>query len=358
MAAVGLERGVQHGRLAELTGEQSGSDGGQTDSRGTSPGGLQSANRHGDSKDDDGDALERVGRTRPRVFPYAQYLPYETESRTKCEQDLDEIIKHLYIALAAGDFSVGATHWTREIRGWMGLKFDLTKRQRIVLVKLYYELAMAPGLEYSTAERFASMFMVLTKRKHYLRPGVDLTLDWRPLFKELKTFVLPSETSSNTTYGSKRNVRTLTKLCTFAQMFFDPREIPAMFEELLPLYSLSFSEHAYIVSGLFNLMLPTTAPPSDDPKLQPEHYLPTFFHLWSTVSRSMSMDTRYLDLFSRIARDCLGASHMSFGPYGLFTETQSSHVYTAILRLLEIPVGQSSSRTAAPSRLELGTACY
>ena len=115
------------------------------------------------------------------MFPYQRYMPYETESREKSEEDLDEMIKHLYISVASGDFVPGAVHWTREIRGWMSLKFDLTRQQRIALVKLYYELALAPGLEYAVSDRFASMFMVLTKRKHYLRPGKDLTLDWRPL---------------------------------------------------------------------------------------------------------------------------------------------------------------------------------
>ncbi|MGG6498651.1 UNVERIFIED_CONTAM: hypothetical protein NY603_37565, partial [Bacteroidetes bacterium 56_B9] len=80
--------------------------------------------------------------------------------------------------------------------------------------------------------------------------------------------------------------------------------------------------------GLLNLMLPTAAPPADDPKLQPQYYLPTFFHLWSTINRSMTTDMRMLDIFSRQARDCLGASHIPFGPSGIFTDEQSSMVFT------------------------------
>ena len=240
----------------------------------------------------------------------------------------------------------------------MSLKFDLTKKQRIALVKLYYELCLAPGLEYAVAERFASMFMVLTKRKHYLRPGVDLVLDWRPLYKELKVFVLPSESSTQNTYSSKRNVRTLTKLCTFAQLFFDPREIPAMLDEFLPYYSMSFSEHAFVVLGLLNLLLPTSAPPDGEEKLQPQYYLPTFFHLWATVNRSMMVDMRFLDIFSRQARDCLGSEVVPFGPYGLFSEEQSSLIYTAVLRLLEIPVGQATTPYSGSVDLGAGTALF
>ncbi len=323
------------------------------ESRATSPG--AGAERAINGGGNDGSAT-RLGRTRPRVFPYAKYLPYETESQEKREQDMDEMIKYLYISVASGDFVPGAVHWTKEIRGWMGLKFDLTRKQRISLVKLYYELSLAPGLDYNVAERFASMFMVLTKRKHYLRPGKDLVLDWRPLFKELKVFVLPSESTTTNTYSSKRNVRTLTKLCTFAQLFFDPKEIPAMIEEFLPYFSMSFSEHAFVVVGLFNLMLPTSAPPANEQELKPQYYLPTFFHLWSTINRSMMTDTRFLDIFSRQARDCLGSEHVSFGPCGLFTEEQSSLIFTAILRLLEIPVGQATTPYSGTVDLGAGNA--
>ncbi|KAK3724785.1 Proteasome activator BLM10 [Vermiconidia calcicola] len=346
---------TQHERISELLGQGNGHGAISHDSRATSPG--AGGDRIIEGGDADGETdIARLGRTRPRVFPYAKYLPYETETREQSERDLDEMIKHLYISVASGDFIPGAVHWTKEIRGWMSLKFDLTRKQRISLVKLFYELALAPGLDYSVAERFASMFMVLTKRKHYLRPGKDLTLDWRLLFKELKIFVLPSESSTQNTYSSKRNVRTLTKLCTFAQLFFDPKEIPAMMEEFLPFYSMSFSEHAFVVVGLFNLMLPTAAPPPDESELQPQYYLPTFFHLWSTVNRSMMIDTRFLDIFSRQARDCLGSEHVPFGPCGLFTDEQSSLIFTAVLRLLEIPVGQATTPYSATVDLGAGNA--
>jgi len=103
----------------------------------------------------------RRTRYRPRTFPYRQYLPYNTDGAEY--ENLETSIEKLYIAVAAGDFIPGATHWTREIRGWMQLKFNLPLDVRVKLVKLYYELAMAPGMEHAAAERFSSMFMQLTK---------------------------------------------------------------------------------------------------------------------------------------------------------------------------------------------------
>lgn len=100
-------------------------------------------------------------RYRPRTFPYEKYLPYNTDGDHL--ENLQKCVENLYIAVKAGDFVPGATHWTREIRGWIQLKFDLPRQIRVRLVKLYYELALAPGLESGAAERFASMFMTLTK---------------------------------------------------------------------------------------------------------------------------------------------------------------------------------------------------
>lgn len=123
-------------------------------SRATSPGGEPAAVN--------GDA-EPKARVRPRTYPYFENLPYAPEDETERARSLREILKHLYIAVESGDFSPGAVHWTRELRGWLSLKFDPTRTERINLVKLYYELSLAPGIDPNVSERFASMFMLLTK---------------------------------------------------------------------------------------------------------------------------------------------------------------------------------------------------
>ncbi|GAM41678.1 membrane protein [Talaromyces pinophilus] len=305
-------------------------------SRATSPG--------GEPVEADGSKKARV---RPRTYPYFSYLPYQAEDDSQREHNLHEILSCLYVAIKAGDFSPGAVHWTRELRGWLSLKFDPTREERIKLVRLYYELSLAPGIDPNVAERFASMFMLLTKRKHYLRPVKDLVLDWKPLFKEIKAFVLPTESGLIQSTNLKRNIKTLTKLCAFAQLYFDPCEVPAMLEEFLPHFTTSFSEGAFVVVGLMNLLLPTSPAPEPRDDLRPQKFLPTYFHLWSLVNRSKTFDMNFLDLLSRLARDSLPASHIPFSEYGIFTKDQSSVIFTAILRLLEIPVGQATSPYSA-----------
>ena len=141
---------------------------------------------------------------------------------------------------------------------------------------------------------------------------------------------------------SRKSTRTLLKVSSFAQLYFDCAEIPDIFEELLPYFSTSSLETCFAVVGLLNLLLPTS-PPTSESKWQAAYFLPTVFHLWSLVNRSKTMDLQFLDLLSRLARDSLPCERLGFSPWGMFTEEQASFVFTAILRLLEIPVSQVTS---------------
>ncbi|OBT53336.1 hypothetical protein VE04_06481 [Pseudogymnoascus sp. 24MN13] len=143
-----------------------------------------------------------------------------------------------------------------------------------------------------------------------------------------------------------------------AQLYFDPRERQAMFEEIFPYFSTSEVSGAFIVGGVLNVLMPTTAAPDEPGQLQPADYLPTFFHLWALVNRSKVFDTIFIDLFSRLARDILACEHVPFSEHGVFSKAQSDLIFTAILRLTEIPVGQASSPYSGNVDLGVGAALY
>lgn len=102
-------------------------------------------------------------RYRPRTFRYFDHLPFEVESEKERDDALAGILKHLYIAIKAEDFSPGALHWTRELSAWLNLKFEMTRELRATLAKLYYHLCLAPGLEPASADRFLKMLVLLTR---------------------------------------------------------------------------------------------------------------------------------------------------------------------------------------------------
>ncbi|PQE33894.1 proteasome activator subunit 4 protein [Rutstroemia sp. NJR-2017a WRK4] len=318
-------------------------------SRATSPGLGFSSN---------GVDADKDKRYRPRTFPYFKLLPYKVEEETERNAALAEIIKQLYIALEAEDIAPGAVHWTRELRAWLTLKFDITRVLRVKLVKLYYMLSLAPGLDYSNGERFESMFrFLLTRKKHHLKPGADLVLDWRPLWREIKGLVLPHEMAAH--QGSrKRSYKNVASLVIYASQFFDPRERKAMLEEILPYFSTSDLSYAFISIGALNMMIPTHPLPNEPGQLQPQDYLPTLFHLWSLVNRSKVYDITFLDMFSRLARDSVTNKDVDFSEHGIFTKEQSDLIFTAILRLTEIPVGQATSPYSPMVDLGSGLGMY
>lgn len=131
-----------------------------------------------------------------------------------------------------------------------------------------------------------------------------------------------------------------------------------MLEEVLPYFSTSDITGAFIVLGTLNFLMPTHAAPNEPGQLQPQDYLPTFFHLWSLVNRSKAVDNIFFDLFSRLARDSLSSGHVEFSEYGIFTKDQSDLMFTALLRLTEIPVGQSSSPYSSMVDLGAGLGMY
>ena len=131
-----------------------------------------------------------------------------------------------------------------------------------------------------------------------------------------------------------------------------------MLEEILPYFSTSDISGAFIVLGALNLLMPTHPAPNEPGQLQPQDYLPTFFHLWSLVARSKQVDIFFFDIFSRLARDSLTNEHVDFSEYGIFTKDQSDLIFTALLRLTEIPVGQASSPYSAIIDINSGLGAY
>jgi proteasome activator subunit 4 len=317
-------------------------------SRSTSP---------GNGFDASSSPTDKAKRYRPRTFPYFHLLPYPVEGEDERNAALQAILKHLYMAIKAEDFSPGAVHWTRELKGWLGLKFEITRELRVRLVKLYYMLSLAPGLDAAASERFLTMFVVLTKKKHYLKPGQDLILDWRPLWNEIKGLVLPGEMASHQNMR-RRPSRNLSRFCMLAQLYVDPKERRAMFEEILPYFTTSEVSGAFIVAGVLNVLMPTTAAPDEEGQLQSPDYLPTLFHLWALVSRSHTFDITFIELFSRLARDMLSCTWVEFTEHGIFSKDQSDLIFTAILRLTEIPVGQASSPYSDSVDLGSGLSMY
>ncbi|KAL1902106.1 Proteasome activator BLM10 [Ceratocystis pirilliformis] len=281
-------------------------------------------------------------RYRPRTFPYDKHLPYLVEDEAKRDAALRHICNKLWLSLKAGDIVPGAVRWTRELQAWLNLKFEMPREQRAQLVRLYYELSLSPGLENNVADRFTRMIVGLTRQMHYLKPAEDLVLPWRPIWRDIKALVLSNELPPHQS-SRRRSAKLIWRLISSCRPFFDPGERLAMLNEMLPFFSNSDMPNAYITAGCLAAMIPSRHKDQPISGMEPEDIFPTFFHIWGLVPRSKVFDIFFIDLLSYFARDYLTCNHIEFGSHGIFTSDQSNWIFTALLRLTEIPVGQSMS---------------
>jgi proteasome activator subunit 4 len=94
---------------------------------------------------------------------YPEWLPFAVEEEDQRDSALAGILKNLYITVKAEDYSPGALHWTRELQGWLNLKFEMTRELRAKLVTLYYHLALAPGMGGLKRRDFVEMAITLAR---------------------------------------------------------------------------------------------------------------------------------------------------------------------------------------------------
>lgn len=267
-----------------------------------------------------------------RTFPYRKLLPYATEGQAECESHFDHCLEWLELSILAKDLASGAVLWANEISKLLDLKFDLSRERRTELARLFYSLALTPGMPCETAKVFAAIFERLLRGKHKIRPGSNFILDWRPLYKQLSLYVTvpwKSKPSMEAFDGERNfNLPMLISICTIAQPYFEHGQRHAILEEFIP---YSHPRALFSVIGYLNLFLPTSPPTGDF-----QAYLPTLFHLWSKKNMSAQSDERFLDLFSRLAEGALMDETVLLTAYGIFSKYQAVTIYTTILRALQI----------------------
>ncbi|QSL66846.1 hypothetical protein MERGE_001233 [Pneumocystis wakefieldiae] len=270
-----------------------------------------------------------------KTFLYREILPYNIENKEKQLENLNKITKDIYISLAANDFSKAAI-FSKEINNWLNLKFDLPRQVRIKLVNVYYELCTTQGIPPNNQRRFESLFLSLTKRRHYLSIH-DISLDWKPAFLILKRIMFPNDEAfiESRAISNSNNI-SIIPIIKKARLYFLPKEIPNILNEILPLFNTSIISDAFIVIGMLNLFLPCHPSPKDDPKLDPQYWLPAIFHLWFLISNLNQCSSIFLDLLGRLAKESHPAPTRA--PC-LFTDNQLSYIFTSILRLFNIPIG-------------------
>nr|XP_049704771.1 proteasome activator complex subunit 4B isoform X2 [Helicoverpa armigera] len=109
-------------------------------------------------------------------------LPYANELDEESIRFLEQVKINLAKAVMLREMKPACGVWSSRLMKYIrihGLKFS--KQDHLKLIRLAYELVLIPDLEPGKVHKFATMFLMLTKKRQLITPA-ELTLPWRPLY--------------------------------------------------------------------------------------------------------------------------------------------------------------------------------
>ncbi|OAG34663.1 hypothetical protein AYO21_11175 [Fonsecaea monophora] len=262
------------------------------------------------------------------TYDFVGNLCYRTKGEADRPAGLKTILEGLYLSITTENYE-HAERWTDALEVWMTLEHNVPRKVRVALVKIYYDLALTPGMDSSAAQVFCDMVPRLVNNVEgelCLDPGKDLTLDWRTLFERLKHDYLR-------TYSTILNPIDYDDLALVARYFFDPGERLAVAEEILPYFDTGDSQAAVRAVIMMALMSPTQPAPEASSDCQPSSLLPMHFSLFAKLFRTQVATEVLMRIVSPLAQNHLTCKHVPFGAFGIFDEMQSRELFAAISRL-------------------------
>ncbi|KAH8120571.1 ARM repeat-containing protein [Phellopilus nigrolimitatus] len=304
-----------------------------------------------------------------RLRTYVKSLPYSVEPNSHMQALLDFILARLVQCVQAKDFDPGFLQWDSMLTYWSMLKYPIPKAKRVALIKMYYEVAVLPGMPANIMTIAAEALNYLSRSKNKLSV-VDIRLPWKPIYKLI----------SNELFLSKRKFEInqlpayMGYIADSVRRFFHPAAIDEMLETFLPhingtnLNTVLASEY-YLLTFL--------------PLTHPQTYLPMLFRMWESMN-TYNYDERMLYFLAQLAELHVDPSVSDpakveelpddarsedegrpnwpkddlkhEGPWngiqkdvGIFTEEEWSWIMVKCLASMEIPLADTGSLTTGPS---------
>ena len=226
------------------------------------------------------------GENRHLQLDYPHALPYACETLEEFDARLDHIIRRLVDCVRTKDYDIGLVQWNHRLQCLLSLKYPLLRKTRARLARLYYELAVLPGLNTRCIELAANMCMTLIENKKKCDIK-DLVLPWRPLYNILEKELFPKRRRT----GLTNIADVLLDLAETAQRFFPASEADDMLRTFLPKMDGSNLNSVIATQAFLVHFLPIS---------HPQRWLPTMFRLWESFNSSL-FDDQMLDLLARLA---------------------------------------------------------
>ncbi|KAJ6627278.1 hypothetical protein B0H10DRAFT_1780024 [Mycena sp. CBHHK59/15] len=277
---------------------------------------------------------------------YLAAAPYPCESPDEMLAKLEHIIAKIHVCIKAKNWLVLST-WDGLLECWLLMRYPIPKPTRAKLVRLYYELALLPGVDARTCRNWVHMLSrVLGTRpgaKRRLEPA-DLQLPWQPLWRILKKELFPS--------GKKRGLgRNMVNILLFtaelSKPYYPASEIPEMLSVFVPL--VTRTTILSMVPVLVSFLPPTHT----------HLYLPTLLAL-SSAFNSTIFDDRILDLAGNLSEEHVSGEAGPAGDeggakwkdIGIWSEADWNLLVGKGLSSMDVPVGTSRNASTTASHAD------
>ncbi|KZT61305.1 hypothetical protein CALCODRAFT_514830 [Calocera cornea HHB12733] len=213
-------------------------------------------------------------------------LPYPREPNETMQERLDLYLRRLAQATLAKDYDPGVLQADAMIVYWMSLKYPLPKEKRVALCKLYYELAVTPGMVFAVVSVSVDRLSTLMRSKNDITID-DIRLPWKPIYTYLKknTFLNRRQFELNSLPLQFGN---LAETC---KRFFHPIETDEMLDTFVPGIIGAHLDTILEAQYYMSAFLPLTHPSS---------WLPMIFKLWEAFNSNV-WDARTFQILSQLA---------------------------------------------------------
>ncbi|KAJ2953222.1 hypothetical protein O0L34_g801 [Tuta absoluta] len=255
-----------------------------------------------------------------RLLPYAAEL--DEESREFLQQVKTNFAKAVLLREMKPACGVWSSRLMKYIRVY-GLKFS--KEDHITFIKLAYELVLVPDLEPCKIHKFATMFLMLTKKRHLVSPD-ELTLPWRPLYEVGKKIFEKNATHIGMYHYLTSLEGSYMSMVKSARPYFPITATKEILAEFLP----QICPWAVDTQTLVHLavFLPVNLPPGQS---QHGHMLwfDELMTLWDTCYNSQCGVSDLMTIFAGLAKRNPGA--IDWSPY-------APKMFMRFLHALNLPV--------------------
>ncbi|XP_075223188.1 proteasome activator complex subunit 4A-like isoform X2 [Lycorma delicatula] len=286
--------------------------------------------------------FEKLGFKPQKEDVYNKLLPYSERLDDDSVNMLKEVKGHLGKLIILREMRPGCGMWVVKLQRYIrlyGLKFS--KEDHLLFINLTFEALTIPSLEPYLVNKFASLLILLLKKKELISPE-ELTLPWRPLYELRKKITTYNQTSLGMYRYISSLETTLDRLVHEARYYFSPTSTQEILDEFRPM--LCPFDNSMMCNGIACLewFLPLAIPP-DQTHIGYKLWFDELMNLWKICHNAPSWEKEIMWLMTRLAHCNIG--YIDWEPH-------MSLMFTRFLRSMNLPVTYKQVNIMKLSKIE------